>query len=111
MGNANRLAGDYFEHQTRDALIADGWFIIRAAGSKGPADLVALKASRTPRLVSCKVRPRIGPAERQALLSAAWTAGARPLLAYRPKDGWVALRTVNPGPKGVDIDRLKVPPR
>jgi Holliday junction resolvase len=111
MGNANRQAGDYFERQTRDTLIAHGWLIIRAAGSLGPADLVALRAGNTPLLLACKVRPRIGPAERIALLNAAAAADARPLLAYRPKDGWVALRTVHPGPEGVDIDRLKVPPR
>lgn len=112
MPNRNRQAGDRFEHQTRHALEAEGWWCCRAAGSLGPADVVALRAGNTPRLVSCKVSPRpIPPLERWALINAAQVAGAIPLQAYRPKGGWVEFRTVGTEPGGTVVATLKVPAR
>lgn len=106
----NRHRGDYFERQTRDALNAYGWLVVRAAGSMGPCDLVALRAGKA-LLVSCKIKPRLDPGERADLMAAATVAGGRPLLAYRSKPGWVALRTVGMGPSGLIVDTLKVPAR
>jgi Holliday junction resolvase len=112
VANNARQRGDYFEYQTRDALRAVGWFVIRAAGSKGIADLVALRAGNTPLLVSCKLSGRIGPAERQSLLDAAYEAGAKPVVALRPGRGRVQLCRVLPeGKRIVAWDLLKVPPR
>ena len=44
---SNYSAGRTFEWKVRDALIAAGFWVIRAAGSKGAADLVAIKAVQT----------------------------------------------------------------
>lgn len=107
----NRHRGDYFERQTRDALRAVGWVVIRGAGSMGPADLVALRADMRPLLISCKLHGRIGPAERLDLMEYARKAGARPLLALREKPGWVQLRTVNSRPDWLPVDSIKVPAR
>ena len=108
----NRGRGDYFEHQTRDALDACGWVVLRAAGSLGPADLVALRRGNTPLLVACKVGAlRIDPAERLAIITAAEQAGARPLLAHRGVPGQVDLWTVQVGPQRQRVDRLPVPSR
>jgi Holliday junction resolvase len=116
MANSNRQRGDYFERQTRDALRAHGWVVVRAAGSLGPADIVALRGDKKPLLVSCKVtrrdeRPRISPAERLALVEAAEQAGARALLACRSVGGWVDLYAVRIAPTLIRVDRLKVPAR
>lgn len=112
MGLSNRQRGDYFERQVRDALAAHGWLVIRSAGSLGIADLVALRAGKTPTLVSCKLSGRIGPGERAALILAADKAGARPLVAMRPRGGRVQLLAVLRGTaRMVPIDILRVPPR
>jgi len=87
----NRARGDYLEHQTRDALKAHGWVVVRAAGSLGVADIVGLRAGNTPLLVSCKLGGLPPPGERTALLAAAEQAGARPIVATREHPGWVAL--------------------
>jgi len=39
------VKGRAFEYRVRDRLVEDGWFVVRAAGSKGVADLVAIKPS------------------------------------------------------------------
>jgi len=38
--------GRKIEYLARDSLIRDGWFVVRSAGSKGIADLVAIRPSR-----------------------------------------------------------------
>lgn len=107
-----RQRGDYFEHQTRDALRAHDWFVIRAAGSLGIADLVALRDGKTPLLVSCKLDGRVSPAERQKLAATAQAAGARAILASRRKPGWVTLWAVKLDQMPVDLnEELKVPTR
>ena len=56
--------------------------MLRAAGSKGPADLVALRRGRRPVLVACSVSG-VRPPARRALAQAARKAGARAVLARR----------------------------
>lgn len=111
MPNSNAQRGVYFERQARDALVVNGWVVIRAAGSLGPADLVALRNGSTPLLLSCKISKRISPRERHQLISAAEQAGARPLLATRVRPGWVDLFTVHLGPEGKHVETLKAPAR
>jgi len=111
MPNSNRQKGDYLERQTRAALEAHGWLVVRAAGSLGVADLVALRWANTPLLVSCKVGGKIGPAERTALIDAARNSGSRPLMATREIRGHVDIYAVKVEPEMVRVDRLKVPAR
>jgi Holliday junction resolvase len=108
----NRQRGDYFERQVRDTLRAHGWLVIRSAGSLGVADLVALRKGNTPTLVSCKLGGRIGPEERTAILDAADKAGARAVVAMRPRGGRVLLAAVmRSTSRLVPLDTLRVPPR
>lgn len=109
MGNANRRAGDYFERQTRATLRQHGWVVIRAAGSHGPADLVALRADKKPMLVSCKLDGYLRPAERLEFLGAAKQAGARAIVASRPKGGHVELAVVLTGGPPMHVDTLRCP--
>lgn len=111
MPNSNRQRGDYFERQTRDALAALGWVVIRAAGSKGPADLVALRQHHPPMLISCKLAGYCPPRERANLLHAAALSGARPIIASRDRPGWVALAFLPSTGLPLHVDDLKVPKR
>lgn len=82
------------ERQVREALEADGWIVLRAAGSLGPVDLGALKATHPARFIEVKSDDKkygpfnnFGPKRRAALLEAAGKAGAIPELAYWPPYG------------------------
>lgn len=57
MPNANYLRGRRFEWRVRDQLRKMGWTVLRTAGSKGPVDLVAVKAGSPVAFVQCKTRP------------------------------------------------------
>lgn len=68
------------------------WWVARAAGSLGDADLVALKAGRQPMLIEVKSTAggpyeRFGPADRFRLAFAAQLAGADAVLAWWPPRG------------------------
>lgn len=113
---SNRERGDYLERQTRTALIGFGWVVVRAGGSLGPADLVALRVGNTPLLIQCKILgkgrnfPRVDPGERTALWECAEMAGARPIIATRYRGGYVALLSLN-GPAWTEyplLDELHV---
>lgn len=109
--------GVYLEQQTVAALDQYGWFVTRAAGSHGVADLIALRAGKKPLLVQCKTlgpgrsMPRIDPGERAALCVAAERAGARAIIATRYAGGLITLLEL-PGPHWTQypvIDQLRVP--
>jgi Holliday junction resolvase len=109
MPNRARNRGDYLERQTKAALIALDWVVVRSAGSLGAADLIALRWDKKPLLISCKITGTVPPAERMAIREAAAMAGARPVLATRVKRGWVCLYLIQEAPRGPEIDHIKVP--
>jgi Holliday junction resolvase len=117
-------AGRRFEWKVRDALRADGYTVIRSAGSKGAVDLVAFKDGRRyrPDVVSIgqpgdvvyvepgrhmlfvqakRTNGTIPPAERAELIRYAHIARAIPVVAYQPKPRQpIAYRRLTgPGPK------------
>lgn len=95
MPNNRRQRGDYFERRTRAALEDEGWLVVRAAGSLGVADLVALRKGYTPRLISCKAG--LGKLPRRqaiALAEAAEGAGAWGIHAWPARPGYVAQTVV-----------------
>lgn len=80
------------ERQVRRDLEADDWWVARAAGSLGDADLVALKDGKRPRLVEVKATARgpyhgFGPKDRADLIFAAELAGAEAWLCWYPPRG------------------------
>lgn len=110
MALTNRQRGDYFERQVRDTLTEHGWVVQRGAGSRGVADLWAARHDRTLMFVQCKISGRIDPAERTALLDAADQAGARAVVAMRPRGGRVTVAAVVRGTKHlVPLETLHVP--
>lgn len=81
--------GIHRERQLKALLEAEGWWVARAAGSLGDADLIALHAHRPPRLIEVKSTTRgpftgFGPLDRAALLLAAAQSGAEPWLVWWP---------------------------
>lgn len=95
------------ERQVRRELEKADWWVCRAAGSLGDADLVALKDGKQPRLIEVKSTARgpyhgFGPADRAAITFAARLAGAvaelawwppRGKLRWIPSDEWPAPRS------------------
>lgn len=76
------------ERQVRKLLEDEGWWVCRAAGSRGDADLVALKRGDA-LLVEVKSTARgpyhgFGPAQREELRAAADQAGAVATLCWWP---------------------------
>lgn len=80
------------ERSVKALLEGEDWFVMRAAGSLGLVDLVALKAGRRPRFIEVKSTAggpyeRFGPKARLDLLFAADMAGADAELAWHPPRG------------------------
>lgn len=93
--------GTRFEHKTRDDLAANGYEVVRAAGSKGStkADLIAMKPGQL-LFVQCKRSGALPPAEWDRLVEVAGWVGALPILAAN-----------GPAGRGVAYTRLLAPKR
>lgn len=81
-----RKKGAQKELATKRLYEAEGWMVTKAGGSLGVADLVCLKAGRTPRIVQvkCSDAPwsNFRPDERLKLRRVAEASGAIPELAW-----------------------------
>lgn len=86
--------GRDFEYRVRDELLARGYYVIRAAGSKGAVDLVALHTSEPTLFVQCKRDGRLPGAEAAKLRALARMYRARPVHARGPKVELVELAEV-----------------
>jgi Holliday junction resolvase len=80
------------ERRVKDVLESEDWVVVRAAGSLGTVDLVALRDGYRPRLIEVKSTAdgpyeHFRPADRAALRLAAEMAGADALLAWWPPRG------------------------
>lgn len=73
-------AGRAREYKVRDLLIAEGYDVVRSAGSKGAIDLVAIKAGQI-LFVQVKTTTPPGPASWNKLYDLASHVGAVPVLA------------------------------
>lgn len=93
--------GTRFEHKVRDDLGANGYEVVRAAGSKGSSkvDLIGLKPGQL-LLIQCKRSGALGPDEWNRVYEVAGWVGAVPLLAAN-----------GPAGRGVTYIRLDGPKR
>lgn len=96
--------GRYVEHLVRDELRAHGWVVAaRAAASKGPADLVAIRPNLVAFVQCKKTDPQLSPAERGQLIALADVLGlhlALPIVACKPLRQPIQWRLLTgPGPK------------
>ena len=83
--------GYSFERTIAGQLRQDGYLCVRAGGSHGVADVVALKPGQT-LLIQAKIDGLISVAEWNELYAIAQRLDAVPLLAWRPKRGRVEYR-------------------
>lgn len=95
----HRVSRGHDRERAVKALLEDeDWYVTRAAGSLGDADLVALRAGSRPRLIEVKSTAggpyeRFSPKERLDLLFAADVAGAEAWLCWWPPRGkprWIS---------------------
>lgn len=91
-GKSARRRGIDLERRVRDDLADKGYQVVRPAGSKGAADLWAMKRGRILG-VQVKMRGYMPPAERLDLEVATTRAGATPVLADRIRDPHDGRRT------------------
>lgn len=80
------------ERAVKARLELEDYVVVRAAGSLGPVDLVALRADKRPRLIEVKSTAggpyeRFVPSERAEMLLIAEMAGASAELAWWPPRG------------------------
>ena len=101
--------GANFERRVRVQLEAQGWLVVRAAGSRGPFELVALRSDgggRTiVRLIQCKTRRHdFRPIDLEVVQRAAQHIGATSYwLAFRNQAHDVAFDTIPTLPKLVAL--------
>lgn len=89
--------GAAFEHRVADKLRLAGWTVIRAAGSHGKADLVAVKPGCVV-FVQCKRHGALGTQEWNDVWELSQAAGAVPVMAQMPGVRGVAFHRLL-GPK------------
>lgn len=85
----NYRNGAELERAAKHLLEDNGYFVVKAGGSKGAADLVALKPGEI-LLVQCKTDGYLRPGERLALVELAADLAAIPLTGEWHKEGRAA---------------------
>ena len=77
------------ERMVKGRLQKEDWVVFRVAGSRGEADLIALRDDKPTRLIQVKSTAHVwdgfGPKERAALKNLALWAGAEAWLYWWPK--------------------------
>lgn len=88
-GRAPAAAGTRFENEVKAYLTTLGWFVVRAGGSHGPADLVALRSDHQPWLIQCKRtdNPQLPAQQWLTLWNTAIDHGALPVLVFKGGHG------------------------
>lgn len=107
-GKNHYAKGTRFEHRIRDDLVANGYEVMRAAGSKGSTkvDLVALKPGQL-LFIQCKSSGVLGPAEWNRVVQVSGWVDAVPILAANGPRGRGVIYTRLLGPK---IPRARIQP-
>jgi Holliday junction resolvase len=85
-GRAQYRRGKRFEDRAGLDLLENGYFVVRAGGSRGVADLVAVKHGQV-LLVQCKISGSLAPEPWNALYDAAAGCGAVPVMAEKDAPG------------------------
>jgi len=77
--------GTRYEYEIKHYLESKGWFVIRAAGSHGKADLAAIKKGESPLLIQCK-NGRYDPREEVEFTKFCLDLNAHCYFAVRSRD-------------------------
>lgn len=83
--------GRKLEYAAQEALEAEGYITMRAAGSRGAVDVLGFKQGQI-LIVQCKLDGYLTPAERTKVYGLAVMIAAVPLVARWHKDGRAARR-------------------
>lgn len=97
MSRSQYRRGAEFERSAKRALQEQGFFVVRAAGSHGPADLVAMRRDMW-FLIQCKLGGELSGHEAEILVELADAVGCRAALCGKGKRGKIEfclLRGVN----------------
>ena len=78
--------GYRFEREVMFKLINDGYFVIRAAGSHGPFDLVAIRGFDV-KGIQCKINGKITNEEISKMKYYGEKYGILPMIAWKDKEG------------------------
>ena len=81
----NYRRGRRLEYLARTALVADGYTVIRSAGSKGPVDLVAINANQV-RLIQIKSPGHVQDSDRTKLRAVKCPHARREIWVRYPKE-------------------------
>ena len=84
MTTSNYRRGRRLEYLARAALVADGYTVVRAAGSKGPVDLVAMNVNQV-RLIQVKSPGHVQENDRQKLRAVKCPHAQREIWVRYPK--------------------------
>jgi Holliday junction resolvase len=79
--------GADFERKVKADLQANGYFVVRAAGSHGPVDLTAQAPGPIVVWVQCKRDGKMSLVDRRALVQLSYAFHATPILAFKDDDG------------------------
>lgn len=82
--------GVKLEYAVQDDLEQNGYWTMRAPGSRGTVDVIGLKRGHTVIIQCKKTDPYLPPASRDALVAIAAQVGAIPVSAYFHKEGRAA---------------------
>jgi len=82
---SNSSRGLNFERKVRRKLERHGWTVIRAAASKGPADLIAFKAGHDNLFIECKIGGRLDTEDWNSFYDMCQELGVVPILAWQKK--------------------------
>jgi Holliday junction resolvase len=107
MTNRQYKRGRALEYLMKDKLEKQGYFVVRAAGSHGVADIIGVRKQRLYfpignknyyheiLFVSCKIPQYAPPGERKALIEAAEECGAVPMITMKNKSGQWELQRLD----------------
>lgn len=90
----SRGRGANFERRVWKLLERSGYFVVRSAGSHGPADLVAITNGEL-LLIQCKIPGKLSSEAREALQEISDRVGATALLAYQEFGLGVLFQTMD----------------
>lgn len=87
MNGRNYQNGAALERQCKKRLEANGYAVVRSAGSHSPADLVAMRKGRATLGIQCKRNGRLDPEEWNEFFDWCALAGIAPVLAEKVRGG------------------------
>ena len=75
--------GADFERKVKADLQANGWFVVRSAGSHGPVDLIAQAPGPSIAWIQCKRDGKMSGRDQTDIINLAKAFDAIPILAYK----------------------------